>query len=90
MTGSPDVPPNNATNNDGATFDGPPNIPHLITNDTKDTLFFSLSGTRSTSPVNDYATVPTAAGSGWRFQRSHEQRQPGRHLRPDYRTAFQQ
>ncbi len=50
-----------ATNRFGLTFAGTPNIPHVITGDKKDFLFFNLSGTRSSSPFDQYGTVPTAA-----------------------------
>jgi trimeric autotransporter adhesin len=40
---------------------GAPYIPHVIEHDTKDVIFFNLSGQRSSSPFNQYGTVPSAA-----------------------------
>jgi hypothetical protein len=48
-----------ASNRFGATLLGVPYIPHLIEHDTHDFLFFTLSGQRSSSPFNEYGTVPT-------------------------------
>ncbi len=53
--------PSYAQNQFGLTFMGAPYIPHLIEHDTKDVIFFNLSGQRSSSPFNQYGTVPTAA-----------------------------
>ncbi|MBT9332141.1 TonB-dependent receptor [Acidipila sp. 4G-K13] len=52
--------PGYATNQFGLTFMGAPYIPKLLTKDTRDILFLTLSGQRSSSPVDDYGTVPTA------------------------------
>jgi outer membrane receptor protein involved in Fe transport len=49
-----------ASNHFGLTFVGAPYIPKLLTKDTKDFLFFTLAGNRSSSPFNQYGTVPTA------------------------------
>ncbi len=38
-----------------------PYIPHLTKPSGKDTMFLTLSGTRSSSPLDEYATVPTDA-----------------------------
>ena len=40
---------------------GAPYIPHVVEHDTKDVIFFNLSGQRSSSPFNQYGTVPSAA-----------------------------
>jgi len=40
---------------------GAPYIPHVIEHDTKDVIFFNLSGQRSSSPFNQYGTVPSTA-----------------------------
>ena len=50
-----------ASNRFGATFAGAPYVPKLIEHDKKDYLFFTLSGQRSSSPFDQYGTVPTAA-----------------------------
>ena len=39
---------------------GAPYIPHVIEHDTKDVIFFNLSGQRSSSPFSEYGSVPTA------------------------------
>lgn len=56
--------PDYGSNRFGLTFIGEPFIPKLIKPSGKDTVFLTLSGTRSSSPVNEYAVVPTAAQRG--------------------------
>lgn len=51
--------PSYSSNQLGLTFFGAPYIPKLIENDTKDFLFFTLSGQRSSQPFDQYGTVPT-------------------------------
>jgi hypothetical protein len=53
--------PSYAQNQFGLTFMGAPYIPHVIEHDTKDVIFFNLSGQRSSSPFNQYGTVPSTA-----------------------------
>jgi hypothetical protein len=53
-------PPYNS-NRFGAIFAGSPYIPHLVEHDTKDFLFLSLIGNHSSSPFDNYGTVPDAA-----------------------------
>ncbi len=53
--------PGYATNRFGLTFLGAPYIPKLLTHDRKDFIFLTLSGQRSSSPFDQYGTVPTAA-----------------------------
>ncbi len=60
--------PSYASNHFGATLLGAPYIPHLLEHDTRDFLFFTLSGQRSSSPFNEYGTVPTAAERAGNFQ----------------------
>ncbi|HEY0786147.1 MAG TPA: TonB-dependent receptor [Acidobacteriaceae bacterium] len=50
-----------ASNRFGIVFAGAPYLPHLIEHDKKDYLFFTLSGQRTSSPFDQYGTVPTAA-----------------------------
>ncbi len=50
-----------ASNRFGATLLGAPYIPHLIEHDTRDFIFLTLSGQRSSTPFNEYGTVPTLA-----------------------------
>ncbi|MFT4113959.1 carboxypeptidase regulatory-like domain-containing protein [Silvibacterium sp.] len=52
--------PSYDSNRFGLTFLAAPYIPKILEHDNKDFLFFSLSGTRSSSPFDEYATVPTA------------------------------
>jgi hypothetical protein len=49
------------SNRFGAIFAGAPHIPHVIENDTKDFVFLSLIGNHSSSPFDNYGTVPDAA-----------------------------
>ena len=67
LRGQPIAQPAYASNRFGATIMTPPYIPGLLTKDTSDMLFFTLSGTRTSSPFDQYATVPTAAERGGDF-----------------------
>jgi hypothetical protein len=63
-----DVPqPAYNSNRFGAIFAGSPYIPHLIEHDTKDFLFLSLIGNHSSSPFDNYGTVPDATLRGGDF-----------------------
>jgi trimeric autotransporter adhesin len=53
--------PSYAQNQFGLTFLGQPYIPHLIEHDNKDTIFFNITGQRSSSPFSQYGSVPTAS-----------------------------
>jgi hypothetical protein len=53
--------PASGTNRFGLTFIGAPYVPGMKKPSGKDTLFLTLSGSRDSSPVDDYATVPTLA-----------------------------
>ena len=53
-------PPYNS-NHFGAILAGSPYIPHVLENDTKDFIFLSLIGNHSSSPFDNYGTVPDAA-----------------------------
>ena len=53
--------PASGTNRFGITFMSAPYIPHLTKPSGKDTVFLTLSGSRSSNPLNEYATVPTDA-----------------------------
>lgn len=55
------------SNRFGAIFAGSPYIPHLLTNDTKDFFFLSLIGNHSSSPFDNYGTVPDATLRGGNF-----------------------
>ncbi len=56
--------PTYGSNRFGLTFIGEPYIPKLTKPSGKDTVFLTLSGTRSSTPFNEYATVPTQAQRG--------------------------
>ncbi len=52
------------SNRFGAILAGAPYIPHVLENDTKDFFFLSLIGNHSSSPFDNYGTVPDAALRG--------------------------
>ncbi len=56
-----------SSNRFGLTFLSAPYIPKILTNDKNDFLFFTLSGTHSSSPFDNYGTVPTLAERGGDF-----------------------
>jgi hypothetical protein len=56
----PEQPPS-GSNRFGITFMSAPYIPHLTKPSGKDTVFFTLSGTRSSNLQDDYANLPTDA-----------------------------
>jgi trimeric autotransporter adhesin len=56
--------PNYGSNQFGLTFIGEPFIPKLTKPSGKDTLFLTLSGTRTSTPSDQYAVVPTAEQRG--------------------------
>ena len=53
--------PASGSNRFGLTFMSAPYIPHLTKPSGKDTMFLTLSGSRSSSPLDEYATIPTDA-----------------------------
>ena len=53
--------PESGSNRFGLTFMSAPYIPHLTKPSGKDTVFLTLSGSRTSSPEDEYATIPTAA-----------------------------
>jgi hypothetical protein len=59
--------PPSGSNRFGISFTSAPYIPHLTKTSGKDTVFFTVSGTRSSSPLSEYATVPTDAERGGDF-----------------------
>lgn len=61
VRGAPLNQPAYASNHFGLTFAGAPYIPKVLEHDTKDFLFFTLAGNLSSSPFNQYGTVPTPA-----------------------------
>ncbi len=61
LYGQPLQQPASGTNRFGLTFMSAPYIPKLTKPSGKDMVFLTLSGTRSSNPVDEYATVPTDA-----------------------------
>ncbi|MBB6147046.1 hypothetical protein HNQ77_005031 [Silvibacterium bohemicum] len=59
--------PSYASNRFGATLIGAPYIPKLLEHDTKDFLFLTLSGQHSSTPFDQYGTVPTLDERGGNF-----------------------
>ncbi len=53
--------PASGSNRFGITFMSAPYLPHLTKPSGKDTMFLTLSGQRSSAPVDEYGVVPTAA-----------------------------
>jgi predicted hotdog family 3-hydroxylacyl-ACP dehydratase len=53
--------PASGTNRFGITFMSAPYLPGVTKPSGKDTVFLTLSGTRSSNPLDEYATVPTDA-----------------------------
>ena len=61
LRGQPQDQPASGTNRFGLTFISAPYIPGLTKPSGKDTVFLTLSGSRNSNPVDEYATVPTDA-----------------------------
>lgn len=61
LRGQPQFQPASGTNRFGLTFISAPYIPKLTKPSGKDTVFLTLSGQRSSNPLDEYATVPTDA-----------------------------
>jgi len=59
--------PASGTNKFTITFMSAPYIPHLTKPSGKDSVFFTLSGTRQSTPEDFYATLPTVAERGGDF-----------------------
>jgi len=67
LNGQSQVQPANGTNRFGITFMSAPYLPHLTKPSGKDTFFLTISGARNSSPMDEYATVPTDAERGGDF-----------------------
>ncbi|MGC2582080.1 MAG: TonB-dependent receptor, partial [Acidobacteriaceae bacterium] len=61
LRGQPIQEPPYSSNRFGVTMMTAPYIPKILTNDKNDFLFFTFSGTHTTSPFDEYGTVPIAA-----------------------------
>jgi hypothetical protein len=64
LRGQPQQQPPSGTNRFGITFMSPPYLPHLTKPSGKDMMFLTLSGQRSSNPLDQYATVPTDGSFG--------------------------
>lgn len=61
LRGQPQQQPASGANRFGLTLITAPYLPGLTKPSGKDTIFLSLSGSRNSNPLDEYATVPTAA-----------------------------
>jgi hypothetical protein len=61
LHGQPQERPASGANRFGITFMSEPYLPHLTKPSGKDAVFLTLSGSRSSNPLDEYATVPTDA-----------------------------
>ena len=61
LHGQPQEQPAIGTNRFGITFMSAPYLPGLTKPSGKDTVFLTLSGSRNSNPLDEYATVPTDA-----------------------------
>ncbi len=61
LRGQPQSQPPYGTNHFTLSLMTEPYLPHLTKPSGKDTVFFTVSGSRSSNISNQYATVPTAA-----------------------------
>ncbi|MGA2352031.1 MAG: carboxypeptidase regulatory-like domain-containing protein, partial [Terracidiphilus sp.] len=65
LRAQPQQQPASGTNRFGITFMSAPYLPGVTKPSGKDTVFLTLSGTRSSSPLDEYATVPTDGNSAF-------------------------
>jgi len=70
LRGEEESRPPYGTNQFTLTFMSEPYLPHLTKPSGKDTIFFTLSGSRNSSLSNQYATVPTVAERSGDFSAS--------------------
>jgi trimeric autotransporter adhesin len=70
LVGQPESQPASGTNRFGLTLMTAPYLPHLTKPSGKDTIFFTLSDSRSSSPQDFYETVPTLAERSGDFSAS--------------------
>jgi len=61
LENQPQLQPSNGSNRFTLSFTSAPYIPHLTKPSGKDTVFLTLSGSRSSTPQDNYATIPTDA-----------------------------
>ncbi len=70
LRGQPQEQPPSGSNRFGLTFMSAPYLPHFTKPSGKDTVFLTLSGTRSSLPLDEYATVPTDGNFGTANERA--------------------
>ena len=70
LNGQSQIRPASGTNRFGITFMSAPYLPHLTKPSGKDTFFLTLSGSRNSSPLDEYAAVPTDAERAGDFSAS--------------------
>ena len=87
LRGQPQEQPASGTNRFGITFMSAPYLPHLTKPSGKDSVFLTLSGTRQSSPLDEYATVPTDAERAATFPAGFRDLRP--HTFSIHRTASQ-
>jgi hypothetical protein len=68
LTGAPIVKPAYSSNRFGVSFTGSPFIPGVVKANTKQFIFFDVTGQRNITPSNLYGTVPTLAQRGGDFK----------------------
>src|ERR1035441_6331137 len=61
LNGQSQIRPASGINRFGITFMSAPYLPHLTKPSGKDTFFLTLSGSRNSNPLDEYAAVPTDA-----------------------------
>ena len=61
LRGQEQLPPAYGSNRFGITFMSAPYLPHFTKPSGKDSVFLTLSGSRQSTPLDQYATVPTDA-----------------------------
>ncbi len=67
LTGAPVTKPGYSNNRFGVSFAGSPFVPGLLKPNSKQFVFFNLTGQRNITPQNLYATVPSLAERGGDF-----------------------
>ncbi len=74
LNGQPQAQPPSGSNRFGLTFMSSPYLPGLTKPSGKDIIFLTLSGSRTSNPMDEYATVPTDGTNGTYNQRAGDLR----------------
>jgi hypothetical protein len=72
LRGQTEPQPSYNSNRFGAIIAGSPYIPHVLENDSKDFIFLSLIGNHSSSPFDNYGTVPDGLQRSGNFSEAGE------------------